>query len=126
MTYLCGCFKYSKVGMQILVGGEEIEVEVAESILSRAWGLSLRKEGKMLFKFPKPTSSSIDMMLLSKPLYLYFFDSDKELIYSEKAQPWSLSPKSWKLYRPEEKYQYLLESFEDLDLEEGEELELTD
>jgi uncharacterized membrane protein (UPF0127 family) len=112
--------------MKIQVENQEFDVKIADNILKRAWGLSLKKKGKMLFKFPRPTSSSIDMMLLSKPLYLYFFDSDKELIYSEKAEPWSLSPKSWKLYRPEEKYQYLLESFEDLDLEEGEELELTD
>lgn len=112
--------------MQILVEGEEIEVEIADSILSRAWGLSLKKEGKMVFKFPRPTSSNIDMMLLSKPLYLYFFDSDKKLIHWEKAEPWSFNPKSWKLYSPSKKYQYLLESFEDLDLEEGDELEVPD
>jgi len=57
------------------------------------------------------------MALLSKPLYLYFFNSDKELIYSEKAEPWSWNPNTWNFYRPEAKYRYLLESFEDLDLE---------
>ena len=63
------------------------------------------------------------MMLLSKPLYLYFLNSEKEIIGARKAEPWSFDPRSWKLYRPEEPYRYLLESFEKLDLEEGVKLE---
>ena len=110
--------------MEIKIDGKDFEVELADSFMKRAWGLSLRKEGEMLFKFPRPTTAKIDMALLSKPLYLYFFNSDKELIHSEKAEPWSWNPKTWNFYRPEEKYQYLLESFEELDIDESCKLEL--
>lgn len=105
--------------MELKIEGEVFDVELADSFLKRAWGLSLREDGKMFFKFSRPTSARIDMMLLSDPLYLYFFDSEKKVIHIERAEPWSFNPKSWSFYRPEEKYQYLLESFEELSLEEG-------
>lgn len=103
--------------------GKKVEVEVAENFLRRAWGLSLRGEGKMLFKFPRPSRARIDMMLLSKPLYLYFMNSDKEVIEVQKAEPWSFNPKSWKLYSPRKPYKYLLESFEDLGVEENQKID---
>ena len=109
--------------VKIEVGGEKISVEVAENMISRARGLSLREEGKMLFKFPRPTRAKIDMMLLSRPLHLYFMDADGEVIDVQKAEPWSWDPRTWKLYSPERPYSYLLESFEDLGLEEGDEID---
>ncbi len=99
------------------------EAEVANNFLTRAWGLSLRKKGKMLFKFPRKTKASIDMMLLSKPLHLYFLNSQKQIINVQKAQPWTWNPKTWKTYRPNQKYKYLLESFEDLEIKKGHKLE---
>ncbi|MFP4038534.1 MAG: DUF192 domain-containing protein [Candidatus Nanohaloarchaea archaeon] len=105
--------------MKIKAGEQEYDVEVADTFLSRAKGLSFRDEGKMFFRFSRPTNARIDMMFLSRPLYLYFFDSERKLIHSEKAEPWSFNPKTWRFYRPEKRYQYLLESFEDLGLEEG-------
>ncbi len=109
---------------KIKAGKKELEVEIADNVFNRAKGLSFREEGKMLFKFPFPVKTSIDMMFLSKPLYLYFFNSDKELIHKEKALPWAWNPKTWKLYRPNQKYQYLLESFEPLELEKNDKLVL--
>ncbi|MFB6209335.1 MAG: DUF192 domain-containing protein [Candidatus Nanohaloarchaea archaeon] len=102
--------------------GEKFEAELADSFLSRAKGLSFRSSGKMLFAFPGNTRSSIDMMFLSKPLHLYFMDSEKKVIDVKRAEPWSLDPWSWKLYSPEQSYRYLLESFEELDIEEGDAL----
>lgn len=110
--------------MKIKIKSQELNVESAENFLERARGLSLREEGKMLFKFPRPTKAKIDMALLSKPLYLYFFNSDRELIHMEKAEPWSWNPRTWNLYSPDQKYQYLLESFENLELQEGDKLEI--
>lgn len=107
----------------ISINNGDIEVEVADSMISRVRGLSLRKKGKMLFKFPRPTRAKIDMMLLSKPLYLYFMDSEKEIIEVQRADPWSFDPRTWKLYSPERPYRYLLESFEKLDIDEGQKLE---
>lgn len=109
--------------MEIKIGEEKFEAELADNIYKRARGLAFRKKGKMLFNFPRETRAKIDMMLLSKPLYLYFLNSEKEVINVQKAEPWSFNPKTWKLYSPERPYRYLLESFEDLGLEEGNQVE---
>lgn len=77
----------------------------------------------MLFAFDSPTRANIDMMFLSKPLYLYFMNSKKEVIDIQKAEPWGWNPQTWRLYSPGRPYTYLLESFEPLDIEEGDELE---
>lgn len=109
--------------VELEIGGEDFKVEVADSMISRVRGLSLREEGKMLFKFPRPTRAKIDMMLLSKPLNLYFMDSKGEVIDVQEAEPWGWDPRTWKLYSPDRPYSYLLESFEDLDLEEGDKID---
>jgi|GEM_PF-6384882 len=54
--------------------GEEFETDLADSFLRRAWGLSLRESGKMLFVFPRPVRAGIDMALLSRSLHLYFLE----------------------------------------------------
>lgn len=108
--------------IEIDTGGEKVEAEVADTLLSKSKGLSFRSEGKMLFVFSlgKPL---IDMMFLSKPLFLYFLDGEKRVVDVQRAEPWGWNPKTWRLYRPEKKSKYLLESFENLELEEGETLE---
>lgn len=110
--------------MKIKIGGKKVEAEIADSLPKRIWGLSLREEGKMLFEFPRETRAKIDMALLSDSLHLYFFDSNKELIHYERARPWTWNPKTWRLYSPDRPYKYLLESFEELDLEEEDLLEI--
>ena len=108
--------------MKVKINNREIETEVADSVLKRAIGLSLRKRGKMLFKFPNDVRAPIDMMLMRRKLFLYFMNSEKEVIYTEEAKPWYKLPRKL-LHRPEQKYRYLLESFEELDLEEGDKIE---
>jgi uncharacterized membrane protein (UPF0127 family) len=102
----------------------DFTAEVADTFLKRSWGLSFRTEGKMLFKFPNDTNANIDMMLLSEPLWLYFLNSNKEVIDIQKAEPWGMNPRTWRLYSPEEPYRYLIESFEKLDIEEGEKVRI--
>jgi len=109
--------------IRVKTGQESFEAEVADNIVKKFWGLSLRNSGKMLFVFSRDVKTSIDMMLLSEPLYLYFLDSDKKVVEKMKAQPWTWSPRTWKLYRPEKKYRYLLESFQELKLEKDDVLE---
>lgn len=109
--------------IEIKLGDRSIKVELSDGFVSRAKGLSFRSSGKMLFSFPGPTDAKIDMVFLSRPLYLYFMNSQKEIIYVKKAEPWGWNPVTWKLYSPGEKYSYLLESFEDLGIEQGERLE---
>ena len=109
--------------MEIDIGDRIVEAEIADTVLKRAKGLSLKNSGKMLFKFNRDTRASIDMMLLSEPLYLYFMNSEKEIIDTQKAKPWTRNPKTWKLYSPDRPYRYLVESFEELGIEEGQKLE---
>lgn len=101
---------------------EEFQAEVAETIFQRMKGLSFRGEGKMLFAFSRSTTASVDMMFLSKELYLYFLNAEKEVIDKQKAEPWSKNPLTWRLYSPNEDYRFLVESFSPLDVEEGETL----
>jgi uncharacterized membrane protein (UPF0127 family) len=107
--------------MKIELEEKEVEAEVADSVLKRALGLSFRKEVKMLFKFPEEVSAPIDMMLMRDSLYLYFMNTEKEVIHVEKAEPWYRFPEKF-LHRPDERYRYLLESFDELDIEVGDRL----
>ena len=100
---------------------EVFEVKVAETLFQRMKGLSFCGEGKMLFVFSRDTKASIDMMFLSKPLYLYFLNEEKRVIDVQKAEPWTKNPLTWKLYSPDESYRYLLESFEPLEGKKGDE-----
>jgi uncharacterized membrane protein (UPF0127 family) len=108
--------------MKVDTEEEEIEVETAESVLKRSLGLSFRTEGKMLFLFNRDVWFPIDMMLMRDSLYIYFLNSEKEVILSKRADPWYTFPEKF-LHRPEEKYRYVLESFEDLGLEEGDRID---
>lgn len=110
--------------VDITAENTDFKAEVADTFLKRSWGLSFRTEGKMLFKFPSDTKANIDMMLLSESLWLYFLNSDKEVINIQKAEPWSMNPRTWCLYSPDEPYRYLIESFEKLEIEEGEEVRI--
>jgi len=103
---------------QITFKDTKIEAEIADTSWKRTKGLSLRKKGKMLFKFPENVEAPIDMMLMRKNLYLYFINSEKEIIHVGKAEPWYKLPKKF-FHRPDEDYRYLLETFESLDLEVG-------
>lgn len=98
------------------------QVETAEGLLEKMWGLSFRRTGKMLFIFDSSGRPMIDMMLVQKPLNLYFADSDRNIIDIRRAEPWTLDPRTWRTYRPAESSKYLLESFEDLGLDIGDEL----
>ena len=104
--------------MEVDIGDRKVEVERANSVLKRSLGLSLRTSGKMLFIFEKDTRLPIDMMLMRRPLHIYFLNSEKEVIHSEMAEPWYHLPEKF-FHRPEGKYRYVLESFEDLCLEPG-------
>ncbi|PSG98522.1 MAG: hypothetical protein BRC29_00155 [Nanohaloarchaea archaeon SW_7_43_1] len=109
--------------VRVEAGGKVFEADLADSFLSRVKGLSFSSEGKILFSFSGSTRSRIDMMFLSKPLNLYFMNSDKKVIEVQRAKPWSWNPRTWSLYYPGQKYSYLLESFENLGIEEGDQIE---
>ncbi|NMJ92666.1 hypothetical protein GLT81_00210 [Nanohaloarchaea archaeon] len=108
--------------LNVRFDGGKVEAEVADSLLKKSWGLSRRSEGKMLFVFSGESRPAIDMMLVSQPLHLYFLDADRVVADSYRAEPWGVDPRTWRLYRPCVDSKFLLESFEDLDLREGDKL----
>lgn len=114
---------FSKSKVRIKTSENSFEAELADNVLSKFTGFRFCSEGKMLFQFPRDTRAAIDMMFVRKPLYLYFLDADKKVIEVQKADPWTLNPFTWKVYRPEKPYRYLLESFERLELSEEDGLE---
>lgn len=114
---------FSKSSVRIEVGEKVLRAKIADTFLSKFMGFRLCSEGKMLFSFSQDTRALIDMMLVPETLYLYFVDSSKQVIEAQKAEPWRLDPRTWKFYRSEKPYRYLLESFEELGLSEGDQLE---
>lgn len=108
-----------KQSIEIEASERIFEAELADDILRKSWGLSMRKKGKMFFVFSRPGRPPIDMMLVQRPLNLYFLDEYGEVIDRQYAEPWTLDPRTWRIYRPKIDAKYLLESFEELDLEEG-------
>lgn len=111
--------------VSVEVGEESFDVELADSLLKKSWGLSMRSSGKMLFVFNFESRPPIDMMLVREPLYLYFLDEGKNVIDVQEAEPWSFDPRTWKVYRPKESCSFLLESFEDLGLEEDDSVDFS-
>lgn len=114
---------FSKSQIQIKSPNQVFEAELANNFLSKFIGFRFHSEGKMFFSFSRDTQALIDMMFVLEPLYLYFIDSNKQIMEVQKAEPWNLKPETWKFYRPEKPYRYLLESFEQLDFSEGDRLE---
>ena len=114
---------FSNPEIEVQTPKEDYKVEIADSFLSKFMGFRFCSEGKMLFTFSRETNPGIDMMFVPETLYLYFIDSDKKVMDSKKAKPWRIDPRTWKLYKSSQNYRYLLESFEELELNKGDQLE---
>lgn len=108
---------------EIELGNNRFEVDLADRTIDHFIGMRGQKEGKMLFDFGKERNYRIDMFLVRTNLYLYFINSDKEVVEKKQAFPWTWDPRTWRFYNSEQDYRYLLESSSDLDLEKGEKLE---
>ncbi len=104
---------------------KKVEAELADTLLSKSWGLSRRSSGKMLFVFSRLRRPAIDMMLVPEPLHMYFLNEEKEVVDVQYAEPWTFDPRTWSIYRPEQDSKFLLESFEDLGLQEGDRLDFS-
>ncbi len=102
--------------VDLSVKGKSFEAELADSAVKKFLGMRFRSSGKMLFVFGSDTRAIIDMFFVPVPLQLYFLNGEKQVVEVHEAKPWSF-------YRPETDYRYLLESTENLDLEEGDRLE---
>ncbi len=84
-------------------------VEHKSTIFQKAMGLRFRKAGRAFFSFHEPTRAAIDMALVRGPLDIAFIDKDMEIIEVHGAFPLTYHPATWRLYRPEQPYRYVLE-----------------
>ena len=101
--------------IDIDTGEDVFEAELADSFLKKFVGMRFRRDGKMLFSFVE-RKPFIDMFFVPENLQLIFIDGDKKVSEVIDAKP-------WRIYRPSKPAKYLLESFETLDLEKGDEID---
>ncbi len=109
--------------VEVRANGDSFDAMLADNVFHHFRGMRFRDSGKMLFRFPQEHLAAIDMLFVPDSLNLYFVDSEREVVEKRKAEPVTLNPRTWQLHRPETPYQYLLESFEELELEKGAEID---
>jgi len=95
-----------------VVGEEGVieEVEHVNSFLGRFRGLMFREEGRILMEFPVRDKPGIWMPFMNFSIDVAFIDDEKKVVDLFKdVPPVSLSPSTWKIYRPETMCRYVLE-----------------
>lgn len=108
-----------------------LEVKIADSIFSKIKGLmfkSINKKEGLLMCFDKEDERSVWMPFIKQPLCILFLDKNKRIIDKTKAVPITFNPKTWKIYRSNEKCKYILETHINRvrDFETGDRLEWGD
>ncbi|MEO2154854.1 MAG: hypothetical protein ABGW69_03530 [Nanoarchaeota archaeon] len=82
----------------------------------KAIGLMFMKKNDKIFIFEKNNESKdIIHSFFCETLYLYFLNKNKEIIEVKRIKP-------FRIYFPKNKFQYLIESFKDLKLKEGDKI----
>ena len=99
-------------------------VEYTNSLMGLMKGLMFRKSGALLMDFGEDCAPSIWMLFMRFPIDIVFVSSDGRVVdVVKRAEPISLSPRTWRIYRPEAKCRFVLElpagMAEDFDLEKG-------
>lgn len=105
-------------------GGQSIEAEYAKSIWAKTKGMRARSQGKMLFSFKTTSKPAMDMVGVKDSLWMYgmikLSENAAMVVCKQKMQPFRLrNRETWKTYKPSKKVHYILESFEELDMQEG-------
>jgi uncharacterized membrane protein (UPF0127 family) len=97
----------------LYIGGEELEVEVADTPSLRNRGLmhrdSLDPGHGMLFVYPEPETLSFWMKNTRIPLSVGFFDEEKRLQQIENMDPPKTDASPLRLYKSSRPMQYALE-----------------
>ena len=112
---------------QIAIGGQTLQVEIADTPETRSKGLMDRKHlapnTGMLFVFEKPSYQVFWMKDTMIPLSIAFFDENKKLLETIDMLVWDKSTDTPPLYRNSKPALYALEVpqhwFEDKGIEEN-------
>ena len=116
--------------MRLVAGEGTIEdVEHVDSFLGRFRGLMFREEGRILMEFPVREKQGIWMPFMKFSIDVAFIDDRNRVVdVFRDVPPISVSPSTWKIYRPERMCRYVLEVESGLlkkkGVEKGSELEL--
>lgn len=94
-------------------------VEHKETLLEKGIGLRFRESGRAFFSFDAPTRQPFDMLFVRGPLDIAFLDKEMRIMEIHGAFPVTLHPITWRTYRPNEPYQYVLETEQEMLLEQG-------
>src|SRR3989338_11279355 len=83
----------------IKIQKKKINVEIADTYMKRAFGLMLRKKGRMLFPFTIPLKYGIWMAFMLVPLDIIFADKNGKITnIVENAKPINFNPSTWKIF----------------------------
>lgn len=95
------------------------DIEHRESIVEKWMGLRFQADGRAFFSFSRPTRGAIDMLFVRTPLDIAFLDAEMRIMEIHGAFPVTLHPVTWRLYRPQDSYRYVLEVEKGLLREKG-------
>jgi uncharacterized membrane protein (UPF0127 family) len=109
--------------MKIKLKNSVIETDLADDFWKRMVGLSLSKKKNMFFPLSYEDEWSLWMFLVRYPLKMIFIDKDKTVIDIKEAEPLSLNPRTWKIYKPRKPCKYVLETPHNLKIKIGDRLE---
>ncbi len=88
-----------------------MDVILCNTEFSRAKGLMFKKTGRALLSFKHSGIYGIWMLFMRFPIDLAFVSKEKKIIdLKRNIFPLSLNPKTWKIYYPQKKCQFVLES----------------
>jgi len=88
------------------------DVEVADSMWKRIRGLMFRRideKNGLLLPFNEDKRWEIWMPFVPQKLGLIFLDSKKRVVDVKVAVPLTLDPRTWRIYKPDERCRYVLE-----------------
>jgi len=89
---------------------KNLEVELADNFWKKMIGLSFSKKKNMLFSMPYEHKWTFWMFLVRYPIKIIFINKNKIVVDIKKAQPITLNPKTWKIYKPKKPCKYILET----------------
>ncbi|MFB6076677.1 MAG: DUF192 domain-containing protein [Candidatus Nanohaloarchaea archaeon] len=95
------------------------DVEVKESVWEKFVGLRFRSEGRAFFRFDRDVYAPFDMMFVRTPLDIAFLDDEMQVMEIHGAYPLTPDPYTWRLYRPDDPYRYVLETEQGMLVDHG-------
>jgi uncharacterized membrane protein (UPF0127 family) len=108
--------------MKIKLKNSVIEAETADNFWKRVIGLSFSEKKNMFFPLEFEDKWSLWMFGVRYPIKMIFIDKNKNVIDIKNAEPLSLNPKTWRIYKPRESCKYILETPFNLKIKIGDRL----